>query len=135
MIKVNVVKEINYPIKSSNIKKVLTDFLKEKNIKKKVEVNVSVVSLETMNDLGKRYLKEKGNREHNVLSFTASESKEKFVEAPDDVTRLGEIVICFPVLKEEAKDEGLSIDEKVKELVLHGALHLLGVHHDWFKYY
>ena len=130
MIKVNVVKELNYPVKSSNIKKALLDFLKEKNIKGKVEVDVSVVSLKTMKSLEKRYLKEKGNKAHNVLSFTASETKEKFVSVPDNVTRLGEIVICFPVLKKEAKEEGRDINEKAVELALHGAPHLLGVHHD-----
>lgn len=130
MIRVNVVKESEFQVNTSNIKKALLDFLKTKKIKGKVEVDVSIVSLETMKLLGKRYLKEEGNKAHNVLSFTDNETKKKFVNIPDGVARLGEIVICYPILEKEAKEEKISIDEKVKELVLHGALHLLGVHHE-----
>ena len=130
MISVNVAKEKDYSLNTSKIEKSLSEYLKEKRPNEKIEASVSIVGEETMKKLGKRYLKEDGKKAHNVLSFTASETKEKFVNVPDGRIRLGEIVICFPVLKSEAKEEGKSIDEKAVELVLHGDLHLLGVHHD-----
>ena len=43
---------------------------------------------------------------------------------------MGEIVICYPKVLEEAKLEGKLIDQKAYELVEHGALHLLGFHHE-----
>jgi len=55
MIEISVVKESNYPVKSSNIKKALSNYLKEKKAGEKIEILVSVVSLETMKSLGKRY--------------------------------------------------------------------------------
>src|SRR3972149_6146711 len=53
-----------------------------------------------------------------------------FSYPPDGKIDLGEIVICFPVALEEAKKEGKRINTKIEELMLHAALHLLGIHHE-----
>lgn len=129
MIKVNVKKQSNYPVDTPLLKRRLTRFLKEKGIVSDTEVSVALVGEEKMKDLAKKYLKEKPPTVHNVLSFPHIESKEKFVYPPDSKIRLGEIVLCFHKLKEEAKREGKLVDEKAGELVEHGALHLLGIHH------
>ena len=81
-----------------------------------------------MLNLGQKYLKDK--IVHNVLSFTEDEMQKKFVYPPDNIIRLGEIIVCYPKAFEEAKTEGKLIDDKIKELVEHGALHLLGIHHE-----
>jgi probable rRNA maturation factor len=82
-----------------------------------------------MISLAKKYLHE-NNVLHNVLSFPFVEGKDGFVEPPDNIIHLGEIVICYPKTVEEASAEGRLIDEKVIELTVHGALHLLGKHHE-----
>ena len=87
-----------------------------------------------MLDLSKKYLKD--NMLHSVLSFSPDEVKglslkqSEFHYPPDDKLDLGEIVICFPVALEEAKKEGKRINAKIEELMLHAALHLLGIHHN-----
>lgn len=129
MINVRVYKQSNYPISSPKIKRALKDFLKKKGISSDAEVSIAIVGEEKMKELGKRYLKEGDKPPHNVLSFTADEVKEKFVEVPDNVIRLGEIVICYPRVREDTNIEGKLIDEKAIELIEHGALHLLGIHH------
>lgn len=129
MIKVNVTKSSYYPVKKVFVRNVLKKFLKEKGIASDTVVDVSFVSKAKMLTLGKMYLNEKDAPPHNVLSFTASESKENFIYPPN-ATHLGEIVVCYPVVVEESKRENKLIDEKVEELVTHGALHLLGVHHN-----
>jgi len=92
------------------------------------EISVAIVGSKKMMELGKKYLKEK-NSVHNVLSFTESEVSSRFVNASE--TRFwGEIVICYPKVMEEANTEGKLVDEKLIELAEHGALHLLGVHHE-----
>ena len=63
------------------------------------------------------------------MSFPSLETKEKFVYPPGTIFNLGEIVICFPKAVEEAKEENKLIEEKIFELVEHGAQHLMGVHH------
>ncbi|KKT66055.1 MAG: hypothetical protein UW61_C0032G0006 [Candidatus Curtissbacteria bacterium GW2011_GWC1_44_33] len=116
MIKVNVKKQSNYPISSTKIRKNLKDFLASHGIVSDAEVSVALVGENKMLEIGKKYLKDKSL--HNVLSFTADEIDSKFVFPPDGVIHLGEIIVCYPVAFEEAK------------LIEHGALHLLGIHHE-----
>ena len=129
MIKVNVTKEANYPVSSPKLKAALRVFFTKKGIVSDSQVDVAVVGEEKMKTLGKKYLNE-GGTPHNVLSFVETEVKGDFVNPPDGVIRLGGIVLCFPVIREEAKREGKLIDEKAVELAEHAALHLLGEHHD-----
>ncbi len=82
-----------------------------------------------MLEIAEEHLNEKDKPSHNVLSFLPEESKKKFVYPPDGVMHLGDIIICYPVAFEEAKIERNFIEDKVFELVEHGALHLLGEHH------
>ena len=44
--------------------------------------------------------------------------------------RLGDIVICRPVLERQALEVGHSVAEELDVLLIHGALHLLGVDHE-----
>ena len=128
MIKVNVKKQSNYPISSTKIRKNLKDFLASHGIVSDAEVSVALVGEKKMLEVGKKYLKDKSL--HNVLSFTADEIDSKFVFPPDGGIHLGEIIVCYPVAFEEAKKEGKLIEAKVMELIEHGALHLLGIHHE-----
>ncbi len=43
---------------------------------------------------------------------------------------LGEIIICWPTLKEQAKKEGHTVRQELEVLIVHGTLHLLGVDHE-----
>lgn len=128
MIKVNVSKQSNFPVKSSLIKKRLREFLTKEGIVSDCVVSVAIVGKAKMLEVGKKHLKE--GSLHNVLSFTESEIKGSFVYPPDGKIYLGEIVICYPKVVEEAKKEGVLIDERACKLVEHGALHLLGKHHE-----
>lgn len=128
MIKVSVKKQSNYPVSSKKIKSDLSSFLGEKGIVSDAEVSVALVSEKRMQEIGRKYLNDK--ELHNVLSFTEDEIEGKFVYPPDAVIHLGEIIVCYPEAFEEAKKEGKLIEEKVGELIEHGALHLLGIHHD-----
>lgn len=127
MIRVSVTKQSNYPVGVANIKKKLADFLSKSGIVSSAEVSVAIVGEAKMKELGQRYLKDK--KLHNVLSFTPSEVK-GFVYPPDGTLYLGEIVICYQKAVEEAKAENVLIDEKVYELIEHGAQHLMGIHHE-----
>ena len=129
MIKVYLSKQNNYPVSAPKVKNALKDFLKKEGIVSKADVSVSIVGKTKMLLLAKKYLHET-NVLHNVLSFPFMEAKDTFVEPPDDTIHLGEIYVCFPKVTEEASSEGKLIEEKVIELVLHGALHLLGKHHE-----
>lgn len=134
MIKVYVKKQSRYPVGASKLKSGLKSFLKEKGIVSDSVVNVSLVGEKTMRDISRKHLKDKIL--HNVLSFTESEMKSlpnvgrvKFAYPPDGFNRLGEIVVCYPKAVKEASVEEVLVEEKVLQLVEHGARHLLGIHH------
>lgn len=128
MIKVNVSKQSNFPVKSALIKKRLREFLTKEGIVSDCVVSVAIVGEAKMLEIAKKHLKDRIL--HNVLSFTEGELKGNFVYPPDGKIYLGEIILCYPKVVEEAKEESVLIDERAYELVKHGALHLLGKHHD-----
>jgi probable rRNA maturation factor len=59
----------------------------------------------------------------NVLSFTAD------VPSEAGIPLLGDIVICAPVVAEEARAQGKDPQAHWAHLVIHGLLHLLGFDH------
>ena len=60
----------------------------------------------------------------NVLSFPVGEVIE---HAPN---LLGDIVVCAPIVEQEAKEQGKTIDAHWAHLVIHGILHLQGYDHE-----
>ena len=128
MIKVYVRKQSNFPVRATKVKARLKSFLQENGIVSDTYVYVNFVGEKSMKALARKYLGEKDTL-HSVLSFPESETKKKFVY-PDDIIRLGEIVLCYPVVVDEAKKDNVLIGDKINELVEHGAWHLLGKHHD-----
>lgn len=128
MIKVTVKKQANYPISAKLIRDVLKEFFVKEGIVSNAFVSVVLVGEKKMLEMGNKFLKDK--LLHNVLSFTEDELKGNFVYPPEAGINLGEIVVCYPKAVEEAKKEGVLIDERVKELILHSAEHLMGRHHE-----
>lgn len=61
----------------------------------------------------------------NVLSFPAGEQFEL-----DTVPSLGDLAICVPVVKREAKQQGITQEAHWAHLMIHGVLHLLGYDHE-----
>lgn len=59
----------------------------------------------------------------DVLSFPSPQPLQK-------LGHLGELVICLPVLKRQAIEHGHSIETELAVLIVHGALHLLGLDHE-----
>lgn len=129
MIKVYVKKEGNFPVSTPKIKKSLQQFLSQQGIVSNADLNILIVGKVQMEKLGRKYLSKK-EPVHNVLSFVAKEAKENFVNPPDDTLHLGDIAICFPIAAKEAGEEEILMEEKVIELLQHGAYHLLGIHHN-----
>ena len=118
--------ESRYKVNRKRIKTALSQVCEENKIQSKIEVSVAIVGDRKMKLLNKKYRDKEGTT--NILSFPLAEGESS--KLPNDVTRLGDIVISYPmVIKEASRDEVL-VDEKVEELVRHGMLHLLGLHHE-----
>jgi rRNA maturation RNase YbeY len=128
MIKVYVKKQGNFPVSSVKIKNYLAKFFTEQGIVSDSDVNVAIIGEGEMEILGKKFISP-DEPIHNVLSFTGTDSKKVFLDPPDDILHLGDIAVCYPICIDEAKKEGILVEEKVIELIEHGAYHLLGKHH------
>ena len=90
-----------------------------------VEVSVRIVDEDESRDLN-RIWREK-DQPTNVLSFPSGIGD----YAPGDQPRpLGDIVICAPVVEQEAVKQGKDENDHWAHLVVHGTLHLLGFDHE-----
>jgi len=88
----------------------------------KVFINVTFVKDSEMLELNSKYK----NKEYptDVLSFNINETTE------DGRFYLGDIVVNTDQAKRQAKDYDNDLKHEIAELVEHGVLHLLGVHHE-----
>ncbi len=66
----------------------------------------------------------------DVLAFPDQGKGEgRFVERKQKFLSIGSVVVCYPVAQVQANERNVLMDEEIKELVLHGLGHLLGIHH------
>ncbi|MDO8940140.1 MAG: rRNA maturation RNase YbeY [Methylicorpusculum sp.] len=87
------------------------------------ELVVRVVDKEESAELNEQYRHKNGST--NVLSFP--------FEVPEgvslEVNLLGDLVVCAPVLAEEATEQNKLLNDHWAHIIVHGVLHLLGFDH------
>jgi len=54
----------------------------------------------------------------------------RFINPPDGIKRIGEIILCYPQAKKQAKRLNHSLEKELTILLIHGTLHLLGYNHE-----
>jgi len=121
--------ETHYPVNRKKINSAVVAALGGKT-KRKTEVSVSIIGDRRMKELNKKYRKVDATTD--VLSFPLNDPSDfrgAFIESPDNVLRLGDILVSFPQAVREATEENKLVDDKIIELALHGLNHLLGIHH------
>lgn len=91
----------------------------EKKIKGDVEINI--VGEKEIKSLNKKYRNK--NKVTDVLSFAWQEDKK--IKS----NFLGQIYICLPQIKRQAKEYNVTIKEEFKRMLIHGLLHLVGYDH------
>lgn len=98
------------------VKRVLEVFKRSGLRRSKTDYRISIVLVgrDEGRALNKRFLGK--NRPANVLSF--------------DYGPFGEIILTLPVLKEEARARQVNFYDWFLRMVVHGALHLAGRHHE-----
>lgn len=125
-IKVLIFVESRYKVSRKRIKQIIKGALDKNEISGAVEVSVAIVGDRKMRELSKKYKGEDKTR--NILSFSQTEGTA--LATPSDVLRLGDIVLSFPQVINDAVRDEMLVDDKVDELVEHGLMHLLGLHHE-----
>lgn len=125
VINVPIYVESRYRVNRKKIKESVVKILLAHKISASCEVSVAVVGNRKMRTLNKKFRNIDSST--NVLSFPLQEGE---VVAPvANRLYLGDVVISYPKVIEEASRENTLVDEKISELVEHSVRHLLGIHH------
>lgn len=86
-----------------------------------IELTIRLVDVEEMTELNQTYRKKIGPT--NVLSFPAELNYDL------DFPTLGDIIICAPIVEQEANARNIDLLAHWAHMVIHGTLHLLGYDH------
>lgn len=90
-----------------------------------VEITVRLVDADESQALNRDYRGK--DQPTNVLSFPGE--LPEFLRAELDILPLGDLVICAPVVAQEAAEQGKAVRDHWAHLTVHGVLHLLGLDH------
>lgn len=88
-------------------------------------VSIRVVDAAESQSLNKQYRSK--DKPTNVLSFPMELPEDLLVEM--DELMLGDLVICAPVVENEARQQGKTSSSHWAHMVIHGMLHLQGYDH------
>ena len=95
------------------------DFLEQ--VEEDQELTIRIVDEEESRNLNDTYRQK--NKPTNVLSFP-------YEQAPGvHVPLFGDLIICAPVVNQEALEQGKALEAHWAHMVCHGVLHLLGYDH------
>ncbi|MBI3442474.1 MAG: rRNA maturation RNase YbeY [Candidatus Sungbacteria bacterium] len=86
-------------------------------IRNKLPVEITVVSVSAKESLALNRAYRKKRTPANVLSFFYSRE-------------YGEIMVCPVLIRAEAKARGNSFEYQMTWMIIHGMLHLAGIHHE-----
>ncbi|HEV2827006.1 MAG TPA: rRNA maturation RNase YbeY [Pyrinomonadaceae bacterium] len=84
---------------------------------------VAFVSDRSMRELNRMWRHKRGTTD--VLSFPAEQDDFEKAEG----ARLGDVVISVEQAARQAKENGLTVEEEIAQLILHGLIHLCGYDH------
>lgn len=115
--------------------------LYDRRVRGEVEVSLLFVDEPSIAALNQQFLGRKGPTD--VLAFPIEDEPLPAGRSPDSggsgpgadaeeelLTLLGDVVICPAVAARNAVDHGVSLDDELALLVVHGLLHLLGMDHE-----
>ncbi len=116
--------------------------LEAEGIVSDTEVSLLFVDEATIASLNERFLDKQGPTD--VLSFPIEDEVDRSGRSPDEggtgpgsieedtdrLLLLGDVVICPAVAARNAVDHGVTFDDEIALLVVHGILHLLGMDHE-----
>ncbi len=98
---------------------------------KKLKLSILICGDKKIADLNLQFRNK--DKVTDVLSFPAHENLRKeqgsFVDQ-DNILFLGDLAICFPQTKRQAKKFNISLWDEFIHLFFHGSLHLLGFDHE-----
>jgi len=113
-------------LKRAYLKKLIETTLRHLDVKQDCEIGIACVDLDQSHQLNLEYRRK--DKPTNVLSFPS--------EIPEEILPmlaarpLGDLVICIPVVLQEAAEQHKVPVEHFTHMLVHGTLHLLGYDHE-----
>ena len=131
--KVDISADSKFPVNRGMIRDCIEKVLESRGVTEDVYVSVAVVGDRKMRWINRDYRKK--DYATDVLSFPTEDpsqsiEEEGFFQAEEVGWVLGDIVVSYPQAVMIASRKNQMLDEAVCDLVAHGMLHLLGIHHD-----
>jgi len=128
MVNISFYTESRYKVNRKLIRSQVKKTLKEQKITSDVEISISIIGDRKMKDLNKKF--RNINKTTDVLSFSQLENPFKFTSSSSTKTiYLGDVVVSYPQAVTQASQNNILVDDEINNLVAHGLLHLLGIHH------
>ena len=113
-------------LKRAYIKKTVETALRYIGTQSDCEIGIACVGNEESHKLNLEYRKK--DKPTNVLSFP-SDLPDEMAEILDEFP-IGDLVICIPVVLQEAVEQQKTPIEHFTHMLVHGALHLMGYDHE-----
>ncbi|MFI8032555.1 rRNA maturation RNase YbeY [Acinetobacter sp. ABJ_C3_5] len=114
------------PLKRGQIKKNIETALRHVGFDVSCEIGIACVDIAESHELNLQY-REK-DKPTNVLSFPSDIPEEMLSLL--NAEPLGDLVICIPVVLQEAAEQQKTPNDHFNHLLVHGVLHLLGYDHE-----
>ena len=113
-------------LKRVYIKKVIETALRYIDVDQDCEIGIACVDNDESHKLNLEYRKK--DKPTNVLSFPSDIPEE--ILPLLDAWPMGDLVICIPVVLQEAIDQSKTPIEHFTHMLVHGVLHLMGYDHE-----
>ena len=113
-------------LKRAYIKKVIETALRYIDVDQDCEIGIACVDNDESHKLNLEYRQK--DKPTNVLSFPSDIPEE--VLPMLDAWPMGDLVICIPVVLQEAIDQSKTPIEHFTHMLVHGVLHLMGYDHE-----
>ena len=113
-------------LKRAYIKKVIETALRYIDVNQDCEIGIACVDNDESHKLNLEYRQK--DKPTNVLSFPSDIPEE--VLPLLDAWPMGDLVICIPVVLQEAIDQSKAPIEHFTHMLVHGVLHLMGYDHE-----
>jgi probable rRNA maturation factor len=134
--------QADHPVSVDRWSTLARSVLEAEGIVGETEVSLLFVDEATIASLNERFLDGAGPTD--VLSFPIEDEVDRSGRSPDEggtgpgsieadtgrrLLLLGDVVICPAVAARHAEEHGVSLEDEIALLVVHGILHLLGLDH------
>ncbi len=116
-----------FPIDRKRLRTSLANAWAKYDSNVETNLSVTVVGGRKMAQLNSEYLKGEGAADVLAFPQQGGGSKEVGFVSPKGVPlELGDIVICYPLAREQAARLGVLVDDRIEDLALHGLKNIIG---------